>query len=336
MGSFLMNCNVSNQVIPEEASVVIVPIFKQFGYSPVEVSRGEASKTALPEFNSFCYANCFWTPVGIKINAKADDYGKQKLLDSPFNRISLMTFFHFILTKTFTAKQGENEYHDLPFCSQTIIKKNGPGIFKALTQDKYFSINQAQIGKIKFSEFQKVWEILQESIRENRVFCSDHQGRPAQVQLSITLKDAYDYLIANSEESYISKTFARKMSNFTEELDRYKKFFKTSDPKSERFMGDFFKFETGESSDIDYYEYIRSVLDKAKPTEETAKKMRKTLSEIFDFAQFQSAMNQLNLKFTPMVGGSQDYWNESGLLYTKMVSAVAKMNKSFIKQKYDE
>jgi hypothetical protein len=338
MGSFLMNCFVSQQVLPEGAKAVVIPIKKQMSYDPCSVSRGKETKSVFGEYSSICYNNSFWSPLGVKIDVLADDYGRQNLVDTPFNRISLMIFFEQILNDTFSTEQGENEYHDLAFNPQALFEEKSPKIHTYITKNKFFKISHKEAKSIPWDEFEELWSKIQELTSENRIFIRDYQGRPCQLQMSLCLKDSYDYLVQKTEPSFQIRRINQKIESFDKELTSYKQFFLSSDPECKNFINRLFEIDSGESISVDYLAYTHDYISDSKfpISPEGASKVKNNLQELFDFIQFQAGLNQLNLKFLPMSGGSQDYDNDSGTLYAKMVSQVSKLNKIFIKKKYEE
>lgn len=321
MGSFLMNCFVSKQVIPEDAAVMIIPIVKTQGYHECELV-GPKSKTefkAQDEFNSICYANSFWESKGVVIQGIADDYGQQKIIDNVFNRISIITFFEEVLRRSYNTKEGENQYHELKFSAAELFESEAPTLYKLMMDPKTFKLNQATVKKVPFEEIEAAWEKLQEMIRENRVFIASYQGKPQQLQLALCLKDSYDFLSGKYDRNHTVRSFENKTKDFDKELEQYKKFFSGSDPECKMFFHNIFRFDSGESFDLNYHSWIYEMTSstKGKPTVETLLKLKNSFKDIFQFVSFQSGLNELNIKLLPMYGGSQDYQNESGLIYSK-------------------
>lgn len=332
-----MNCFVSNQVVPEGKQVVVFPIRQQKDYEACNLSRGDLKITETANCSSISYNNSLWNSLGLVFTAKAQESYRLTINDSPMNRVSLMIFFYKLLDETFITEEGSNSSHDFAFNAKLVIQKKSLPIFKYLsTHNKFLKINELELKKIAWNEFKKVWEEVEELIHESRVFIRDYKGRPCLLKLSLCLTSAYDYVVKNTTQGYNSRKIDDKITNFDKSLKNYQKYFKKTDPKSLRFLiMDVFRFESGDGSALDYSSYFYAKLS-VKPTQKTSVKLKNELKPIIDFSQFQHGLNDLNLKFIPISGGSQDYMNETGALYSNLVAEVYNENQKFIDKKYKD
>jgi hypothetical protein len=213
MGSFLVDCFVSKQIVNENAKAVIFPISKHAGYNLCKLSKGNMNTAARNEFDTTCYSSAFWNLRGVKIDVIADDYGKQNLVDTDFNRKSLMVFFKDLIENAYVTALGENECHDLAFDFSTMLKEKGPTILT--------NIQKNENTPVPFKELEDVWSDLQEAVSENRVFVDScyPSGVPVQLQFAVCLSEAYDYLVNEAKTSRMQKDFNKNVSKLDEVLD---------------------------------------------------------------------------------------------------------------------
>ena len=349
MGSFLMNCFVSKQIIPEKAEVVIFPVVKNFGYHELTVSAPHDEKNKLKahqEYSSFCYSNSFWEMTGLKIEAIADDCGRQTLVDNTTNRVSLILFFEQLKDAYVTVPQKKESLD--AFCFSDLCEKQAPTITKLLYKEKHRLHLKKTLAKIPWTEFTKLWEKIQELVFARQVFYKNHQQKPAQLGFTICLKSAYDYLSHKYQKNPASKRFEATITEIAErktELHNIRKKV-TKNTKGGKAFDDgeaalfLLKFEVdGESVDHDYrsveYDFIEEKnWKKTKLNAKTMQDFKKQLSFLFDFVAFQSGLNDLSIQILPMWGGHQDYQNDSGKAYAKMVNEIAKEMTAFLKKKY--
>jgi hypothetical protein len=339
MGSFLMNCFVSKQVIAEGAEVVVFPVHKVQGYHDCNISHGTTKLKVKEEFHSICYANSFWEMLGVKIDAIADDYGKQTITDTPMNRISVTLFYSELFGSAFSIEAGENKYHELAFNFQDLCLKTAPTIYSYLSKKKNLSLAE-EMNLISWDEFSNLWTELQEYISENRIFIR-HFGSPTvQLGLAICLKDAYDCLKDDNKNNFVNKRLNSNIEEIEKRKEEFKKY-KTLN-NSTHIITDTFRLDSGENLASSYYTLTyflikkKDLKDDTEVTKEILYQFKKDMEPVLEFMQFQSGLNELFIKILPMYGGSQDYDNSIGEQYAKMVKLVAKKAKEFLKKKYKD
>jgi hypothetical protein len=333
MGSFLLNCFVSNQIIPEDSPCVVFPIIKVKGYTHTKLSRRNKDFVSRSEFDSICYANSFWELSGLKIDVIAQDYGRQVLVDSVFNRMSILIFFHYLLEHSYKAEAGENTSHDLEFDFEAICKEFGPQIYQVI-QPSYFEVPK-QMEPLPWAEFQTVWEKLQELISENRVYVAGvNKSEPTQLQLAICSKDSYDYLVQEYSQNEVRTKLDEMVINFEEELAFYRQHHKNNDGT---IASEFLKLNDGLPISSRYRSYTWDLIakidwSKTQFTVKTFSELCAAHQPVLEFLQFQSGLNELSIKLGPLYGGSQDYENDGGKKYAKLVTYVCKKTNAFIKK----
>lgn len=101
-------------------------------------------------------------------------------------------------------------------------------------------------------------------------------------------------------------------------------------------LSSIFRFDGGFQANESYSIFVNDECSGLKLSEKPTKKeinpIKMKFKEIEDFMVFQFNLNKLSIQFKPVHGASQDYDNESGKDYSKMVKAIYKETNEFIKK----
>lgn len=327
MGSFNTSCMVTQQTIVPNAEAVILPIIQQATYNPVEMTKDGQDFSQYGFAHTTCYPTAFWGYCGPMFRGTYDDYGRFDLDDTPENKINLVSFFNHLLDKSFTTKQGENQYHD-----------HGFDMAKLFERKKEYT----------FAELESIWEAMWDVTFENRLFVANYQGEPRNLQFAVMHRAAADYLIdtVNQFKGYDKKSYEQKtyFTNYVQDqLSRMIGLF-----KHKKELGDTFSFFGTQLSSLSsyllgqnegcyighYYDSFNEIMDlidehvKNNPqTETVSKDLIDKLFDIFkvqlDHRYIHEGLNYLNIKLSPMVYASQDYDNSVGKAYAKMIRSVS-------------
>lgn len=327
MGSFNTSCMVTQQTIVPGAEAVILPISKQATYSPVEMTKNGQEFSQYGFAHTTCYPTAFWGYSGPMLRGTYDDYGRFNLDNTEENRINLVSFFNSILDKSFTTKQGENQYHDHGFDMEKLYQPK-----------KQYT----------FVELESIWETIWEVASQNRLFVANYQGEPRNLQFAVMHRAAADYLIdtVNKFKSYDGTSYEQKayFTNYVQgQLSRMIGLF-----KHKKELGDTFSFFGTQLASLSsyllgqnegcyighYYDNFNEVMDLIdqhvtnNPDNETfSEDLIDKLFAIFkvqlDHRHIHEGLNSLNIKLSPMVYASQDYDNSVGKAYAKMIRSVS-------------
>lgn len=327
MGSFNTSCMVTQQTIVPSAEAVILPISKQATYSPVEMTKNGQEFSQFGFAHTTCYPTAFWGYGGPMLRGTYDDYGRFDLDNTEENRLNLLSFFNHLLDNAFTTKQGENQYHDHGFYMEKLYQR----------QKQY-----------TFVELESIWETVWEVASQNRLFVSNYQGEPRNLQFAVMHRAAADYLIetVNKFKSYDGTSYEQKayFTNYVQsQLSRMISLF-----KHKKELGDTFSFFGTQLSSLSsyllgqnegcyighYYDNFNEVMDLIEqhvnnnPESETfSEELIDNLFNLFkvqlDHRHIHEGLNYLNIKLSPMVYASQDYDNSVGKAYAKMIRSVS-------------
>lgn len=342
MGSFNTTCFASQQTIIPGEPCIILPIAQSTTYNPVEMVLNDKPHSQYGISHSTCYPTAFWNYASPIIKGKYNDYGKFELDHSEENESNIVSFFNYLHKSLLEIKRGKNEYHEL-----------------ALNFKKLFNPKQ----KYSFEKLEEIWENVWSVGQENRLFVLDFiNSIPVPFQFAVMHQETAKYLInvTNKQKTWDGKTREQKeyFANYSQSMfEKIKKVF--AGKKDIKEVLNFFSmqissldgFRIGESEgthiSLHYnnFEKVMNIFDKYFKDNETnidilPKEFINELFKVFkneiDHRYIHGGLDSLNIKLSPMVYAGQDYQNEIGNDYAKMVNAVNKAINLEIKEKNDE
>ncbi len=346
MGSFNTTCFASHQTIAPDDDCFIFPISQKTTYKPVDLvfTRGD-KVTEISRYgfsNSNCYSSAFWGFEGPMLKGKYDDYGRFQLERRNENFRMLRYFLNILEMKVCDVKQGENSSHDLPLDFKSLYS----------SKEKYTADQLEEI-------FGKLWNVSSES----RLFVMNYSGEPVAVSFAVMHKCVGDYFIkdVSSHQDWHGNSLEQKKyfnSYLNNKWNDMKEIFaeKLKDPEKKKQTYSFFAvnvssldgFSIGESEGSgirNKYPHYDEVVDKImKHLESGADTFDQKFSDEIlayfktqmDHRYINSGLDSLNIKLSPIVYASQDYSNDLGNSYLKMVQFANEQVNNIVKQKYGE
>lgn len=328
MGSFNTTCFVSQQTIVPGAESMIFPIRQQATYQPVSIVLGEKEVSQYGHTSSTCYSTGFWSYAGPVIRGKYYDYGRFELLDTPSNKANLVSFFKYLSRNLFETKAGENQFHDLGMD------------FRSLYDHK---------ADYAFDQLHGIWDKMWEVAQENRLFVRDYHDEPRSLGFAVMHHEAAKYLIDEvnkkknwnkvsfEQRSYFKRYMQDKLSEIMEfmtemgkEQAQAHRFFSLQASRMDNFgIGD--QEGTNISGHYSNVDNVVSAIEKHFGSEqfngdlsdELIDALFEALKDNIDHRYINAGLNMFNLKLSPMVYASQDYSNDIGKSYAKMIAAVS-------------
>lgn len=162
-------------------------------------------------------------------------------------------------------------------------------------------------------------EIL-ELANSNRIFIKNYDGQISEFNFAVCSKIAYDSLIADSSREYVYSTALNQLNEILEDKNSFRRF---------SFLVD---FNDPEKTKFDYSDVFDLVLNKKTKNREN---IINKIKFVLDFIVFQRLLNNMEINILPISGYRQDYQNETGRSYLKLVQEVALKLDVLIKEKYD-
>lgn len=327
MGSFLNSCSITNISMQEKTLVYTVPVVKNIGY--YECHFKDNTMVVSQEYNSPCYANAFWKPIGIAIVSKMEDCGKLIPLDDEMNRVSLLIFYRELAKKSLvTLLNEENNTHGCEFDFNKEWQKN------RLSKVKKFSY---KLNKVPFSDFLNLWTYITNAESKNRIFKKNYAGQITPIKFSSCLYEVF-WEISNK---YKNKFLDMNINSTKETLKQLKRD-KTFDKKMESFFISNRGYEllrppSGTQIECAYYSYLLETHNKININKKKdIKKVKDDMAEILLFWDFQYNMSELSLTFNINKYAGQDYNNKIGKNYLNLITKINKEYNAWIKEEQDD
>ncbi len=210
MGSFLIRCGASGQVISEDDKVMVLPIYKSGASRPVSLQRGSFSTTGEPmrSESDCCSPQQFWRVFSAPIQGFYNDYGRIAIEDSPATRSSvgalLMKLKHF----SAVSLGGEESFHEPEYDFDKILQ-GLPAVEAAPQTDS----GAADLSDVAWGEIEKAWNSLQGLQQQERIFVMSATGnpqrpyRPAQFSFAVFHTSAWDYLVQSGRAFWEQNNF---------------------------------------------------------------------------------------------------------------------------------
>lgn len=179
MGSYNINCGISDLPVVEGEEVFVIPIQRC-----VEVVSGKVISRRCKEGNDVyidhlgCDSDSWWKPFSSAFKAKYTGYGSfipNDLEDLEKGLYASLNYDDSGFKNVAITEQGENKYHDLPF-------------------------NWAELSQIENKE--EKWRKVEKCINENRVFVEECFFNPTLTQISFCVMKAsvYSFFLKNCTE----------------------------------------------------------------------------------------------------------------------------------------
>ena len=335
MGSFNTACFASQQTISPNEDARIIFLIQSRSYSPVDLTFGDATHKAYGVASSTCYAEAFWQPVGVFLEATYEDYGKFSIKKTPHTRAALAHIIGRLLESGLNASECENSSHDIPFNLASKLTECSAA-FQASVQPRKFDAAAPVYFTEEFdSDLDLIWAYVEEVLSENRVFMMDYSHVVRPVALGVLCESAYHGLIKaketeysyrgepNDMDSYVKRAVSEleeRLATLKKDDDGFHKSWLISDGlrsmterisrsmrQSTCFISDFVDAAVAEK--LTTAELIEKVLPSIKPA----------LQDMFAVG----GLEEFNVRFSPMVYAGQDYSNELGKAYAKFVQEVS-------------
>ena len=354
MGSFNTTCFASNQTIAPGDRCYILPIIQSHTSRPVDIKLGDKEFQCYGSANQTCYPDSFWRPFGGFIKAKYDDGGSVELLDTPVNRQRLVHFFLQLANRAAAIPQGKNRYHDVPFEFASFLETNAPELDKLIKYVRGEDVEGTPsiTAPALFAELEAAWGYAADAISEFRLFASDREKYPFQVQLTVMHETAFNNLIAFVEgeknikgesltqRSFFDRNIGAHLESLKESIVKLHEALKDDLPDDKRKELLSLLLEGVQRSELLLDGGLCRMAElngNAHPAEtfETAAPLSRytsgktTLDEFFEELKpslnsryVLAALELLNVHISPMIYASQDYSNSIGKEYARFVSAT--------------
>lgn len=175
MGSFNINCGISDLPIVEDEEVFVIPIQRCVSKVNGKVISKRCASGEVFIDDLGCYSNSWWKPFSKSFKARYTGYGSfipNDLKDLEKGLYASLNSGGCGFNNVAITSQGENKYHDLAF-------------------------DWSEISQIEDKE--KKWQIVENCIIEDRVFAENNFFNPTLTQIYFCAIKAsvYDFFLKN-------------------------------------------------------------------------------------------------------------------------------------------
>lgn len=334
MGSFNIKCFASGQVIAEGEKCRVAVILQSATYSPALISYSDQAYELYGVRHASYGPGSLWRPRTGFLSGTYDDCFKILLDETPENLAILAEFFtgFYRHGAVSNPKDATRRRRGLTFDFKLLVEENAPQLHGALSKlEKYYDCLTPE--SLVFSEVQAVWELLQESIMEEVVFCADGSQVLRPLQLAAVHEVTFQGLIALAEglKSYDGSPFAREpyftrafqgLNDVVADVDDVVKPFFRMDAFRESLrlrMDSELTHATLWAFHKSFERTVGLVAEKGEPVARFLEDCKAPLDSLYAL----KGLERLDVPFTPLADAGQDYDNATGKQYAEFVNSVS-------------
>lgn len=331
MGSFNLICGVSGQSIAEHDACVVIPVIQRSTYKPVHINHAGKAIEAYGHADYSCHPDAFWGPLGAAITGTYADCGYVEPDNTLLNKRAMINLFCALLVGM-PAVAADNRNPEVNL--ENLVKEHAPVFYSKLKSLLVWNktMVEGSVADVPFDELLLIWETLWRLTRDGRLFCKYIYGGIRPVAFSIMHQVTANYLIETSQQHKqvngktweLSSVVANMLAEIREkehEGPQYIEFTRMTLLASHLQLnlpgqaGIMINTFATELNDL-----LRAFLNGNLNEPELVKELRPYMDGIYVYL----GMDLLDLRFTPVSAGGQDYHNDTGRAYAKMIANVSK------------
>jgi hypothetical protein len=353
MGSFLMRCSASGQVLQEGAPCYVVPLFDvRHGYRESATLHPQDGKTKIVKYPvqpTDPYIDQWHRPIVGFIKCTADDYGYQRLCtDDTSNLQKVAAFYATLLDHTMVTHQGSNSVHDLAFDITKVMHEHAPKWFALTSEAEPNDV----IPPIDAVEAEAVWNELLNSGLRYRMFYKEFEDI-GQISFGVVHEYAYKALLQEGEatcswngtpmtrEALLERSIKKDSKDINALQDPVQSealFFRQH--TLSQTLTDLWRSLNGCSGYILGFHYLpilaaAMTIGKA-PVKESVAKLLAALDPYLDDLYVMRGMDVCGIQFQPTSYAGQDYSNEKGQAYAQFIEQVAQQVQEYVGEDDEE
>lgn len=316
------SCFVTHQTISDGDECIVIPVNQSSTSRTVDVIYNGAKKELYGATDSTCYPHAFWNPIGFTFDCKFVDGGEVRLSNTPTNKFSLLNFISHLL-----AYGGEIE-RGLSFNLIKFISLETPQLNDLCKPERILPSDPEAL----WLELLQTWDYIWETSMQHQLFCRSYRG-VFPLEFAVVHKSAYTLMgdsIANTlnwkgqsmayEEVFNQalmefNTSAASVPNPLDETSQYihMEKFRVIHDRIGRMTGLEYMGELGVLQNS-LRAYLQKDVDNIS--------LFQQLKSFMELRYFVSALDNLNIRFMPLIWVPNDSANEIGRQYLKLVGQV--------------
>lgn len=339
MDSFNTVCFASGQSIAQGDSCLVFPIVKSSSYNKVAIRHQEKVLQLFGATNSTCYSNAFWTPIGFTFECKFRANGAAAPVDTRENRLNLLHFFANLISHGADVESGETSNDDAPFKLKAFINVEAPTLRRLWEPQSGSPPSPEDL----WADLTHTWAYIWQAFSQHRLFRAGHRG-VFPLEFAIVHTESYKKLCERVEKS---KDWEGKSLAYKHVFNRALKQLETSSAADSlassmyarlsdfrdifcrigNLTGMLYLSETNQLNE-NLKSFLNNKIDKNL--------LFSRLKPLLEFRYFISGLEELNLKFSPIVSSPLDNINHTGKLYAKFVENISASVSAQRKRHYGE
>lgn len=338
MGSFNTHCFATQQIIAPGDACFVFPIIQQSTYDSLSVKVGEADVTR--EYgigNETCYPASFWDMYGNMLEAEYADYGRFEIKDTPVNRIRLGNFIVRLLDEQCKVFDGDED-NPVEVDLEAFVKESASSVVQF-----YLNPTKKPVSKKKlFVDMCTVFSHIQEKASSRKMFALGMNGNVRPLDFAVVHKVSFDLLteevacFKSNRRSYNWMDVANEaLAVLAKPSDSPKPTTKAKITEARRASHEIsFKLSrilcaSGNFEELSYpgegEELIEQIDVFTEGKSHTAEALLSLVKPLLQTRYFMIGLESYGLKISPMVYGSQDYENETGRRFAKLVASASEI-----------
>jgi len=345
MGSFIVQCFASKQVVSEREPCRVALLRQASTYEPSQVTFYDTTRTVFGVESGGVGMDALWHPVSGFLKAEYVDYGRFKLHDTPENRRFLVAAFDHLWTYHVQVQAGKPEALKTVFDFRALVKEKAPTLFAAMST-KAHALNSTPASAFVTEEAEQLWDALQEAMREGQAFDVSTSNRALlPLGLAVVHESAFEELIALSEgltsyrglrldrTSVVTRMFEGLDDELKDMPPEYKAYARQDRIRSTLRMS----LEHGVEHNVLWpmRRALEQAADKVLNQGAPISAFLTDCKELLDQVLALKGLDYLNLAFTPVAYAGQDYDNTCGTQYAKFVAKTSEKVSESLRKRYE-
>lgn len=335
MGAHNTTCFASQQTIALYDKCRVVAIRQAATYTAVRGMHNSEPFTQYGVCSSTCGPDSFWEPVGDFIEAEYEDSGRVILGCNPSNLVNVLFFLQAMLQGA--AEVFEDDEDAVPFSFSKFVESTAPDVFAIVSGTQSGILNaglHSTCIDVLWPQVVACWDRVWEIAEEHRQFYAPPNMLLRPLQFAIIHEAAYNALAPIGLNIQPSEMRAKQRALFDRALATsaewaarladnnnvlYKILFVDRVPREFDSLSPSGNLRYGGN---DYV--VTSVIDAYLAGEHTKDECFESLQPWMAGRHCLRALDNLNLRLSPMVFTTQDYTNQIGQKYSAFVQDVSK------------
>lgn len=312
MGSFLVTCSVTRQVVTEGQPCVIVPLIESAGKGSCPKHGRIVPNARIAPSHPTIDSTDYWNVVGVMIRGTYDDYGLFELIDDADNLVEVKKFFKHIIPIGYVAKRDVS-------LEQFLFNTDNSSVEQ----------QRERINKLDFYELNNLFDLVIEAMREELVVSTLHtvtDTKWSSVRVAVLHDNVPNDLIAARQKILSGEPWRKSFHRSADEIIAEVQDGFDDGVNLERFLFRAVRETEGPRCEIQLHDYA---LYLKLASQQNWDELKRQIELVQRVEEVILSMQDLFIPWIPVMYGSQDYGNEIGGLYAEIVANTHQLCKQW-------